>query len=215
MCLVAGILIAAPIYSAPSLGAKLQGKILLAVEDKGKTYYVHTDGNRYLITKATAQKVFEKLALGITNENLKQIPLKELQVEEDKCKPEIIYKETECDNSNYEKILELNKEIVSLKNKNTELSESLGVINDKTLAEESLEKEYGLKINELEKQMLELSAKNRNAEELMKQKYPAMSSGGLVYMIEAFKKDITKQYQELEAQVSSLRNELNKKLLEL
>ncbi len=61
-------------FSADSLSTKLKGKILLAVEDKGKTYYVNEDGNRYRITVSTAQKIFEKLALGITNENLSQIP---------------------------------------------------------------------------------------------------------------------------------------------
>ena len=67
-------------FSAESLTSKLQGKILLAVEDKGKTYYVHSDGNRYQITTATAQKIFEKLALGITNANLNQIPLKDVGI---------------------------------------------------------------------------------------------------------------------------------------
>ena len=75
--LITGVFLFTPIlaYSAPSLAARLNGRLLLAVEDMGRTYYV-ADGYRYLITRATAQKVFEKLALGITNKNLEQIPLK-------------------------------------------------------------------------------------------------------------------------------------------
>jgi len=67
--------------SAPSLSARLKGKILLAVEDKGKTYFVHDDGNRYLITRDTAQKIFEKLAIGISNKDLAQVPEKKFDIE--------------------------------------------------------------------------------------------------------------------------------------
>ncbi len=81
--LIMGILITIPVitYSAPSLASKLMGKILLAVEDQGKTYYVHEDGYRYRVTTATAQKIFEKLALGITNKNLEQIPEKNVDID--------------------------------------------------------------------------------------------------------------------------------------
>lgn len=78
-----GILLVMPMlaFSASGLADKLKGKILLAVEDKGKTYYVHEDGNRYRITSATAHKILEKLALGITNEDLKQIPSKDIGID--------------------------------------------------------------------------------------------------------------------------------------
>jgi hypothetical protein len=68
------------VLSAPSLGAKMQGKILLAVEDKGKTYYVF-NGNRYQVTQATAMEIFKKLAVGITNKDLEQIPLKDVGID--------------------------------------------------------------------------------------------------------------------------------------
>lgn len=80
--LLTGVLFVAPalVLSAPNITEKLKGKILLAVEDKGKTYYVANDGYRYRITSATAQKVFEKLAIGITNDNLSKITEKDLGI---------------------------------------------------------------------------------------------------------------------------------------
>lgn len=71
-----GLFVIIPIFvfSAPNLAQRLQGKILLAVEDHGKTYYVHNDGFRYRITQTTAIRIFERLALGINNENLSKIP---------------------------------------------------------------------------------------------------------------------------------------------
>lgn len=220
ICLVAGILIATPIitYSAPNLASKLQGKILLAVEDRGRTYYVHSDGNRYLITKGTAQKVFEKLSLGITNENLAQIPLKELLVEEEVCQTTVktVYKEGSCDYSEYvNKISELNKEIVTLKNKVSELSISLGEVDSKQLAKEELEKEYGLKINGLEKQILDLKEKRANAIDIVKQEHPSWNSINLPSLVYALYDEIDKQIAGLNAQISSLKNELARKLLEI
>ena len=80
--LLTGILLIIPVLtlSAPNFAEKLKGKILLAVEDKGKTYYVANDGYRYRITVDTAQKVFEKLAVGITNNDLSKITEKELGI---------------------------------------------------------------------------------------------------------------------------------------
>lgn len=80
--LTIGFLISSPVLalSASNFVENLKGKILLAIEDKGKTYYVANDGYRYRITAATAQKVFEKLALGITNSNLAKIPEKDLGI---------------------------------------------------------------------------------------------------------------------------------------
>lgn len=96
------LLITAPllVFSAPNLAERLKGKILLAVEDKGKTYYVHSDGNRYQITVATAQKIFEKLALGITNSDLEQIPMNDVGIDPETknstCEPEKIYIESDA-----------------------------------------------------------------------------------------------------------------------
>lgn len=94
--LLIGILFIIPTLalSAPNLAAKLKGKILLAVEDKGKTYYIADDGYRYRITSATAQKVFEKLGLGINNDNLLKIPEKNLGIDpEATASPQIIYQD--------------------------------------------------------------------------------------------------------------------------
>lgn len=91
------------VFSSSNLAERLKEKILLAVEDKGKTYYVHEDGNRYRITVATAQKIFEKLALGITNNNLEQIPSNDVGIEPEaqlceKCEPcEECVCDTTCD----------------------------------------------------------------------------------------------------------------------
>jgi|GEM_PF-4392320 len=83
--LLTGVLFIMPAIalSAPDLVERLKGKILLAVEDKGKTYYVANDGYRYRITAATAQKVFEKLGAGISNSNLAKIPEKDLGINAD------------------------------------------------------------------------------------------------------------------------------------
>ncbi len=67
--------------AVPPVAQRLKGHILLAVEDAGKTYWVAPDGYRYRITAATAQKIFEKLALGITNKNLSEIPLKDIGID--------------------------------------------------------------------------------------------------------------------------------------
>ena len=121
--LVISLLLASPLFalSAPNLASKLKGKILLAVEDHGKTYYVHSDGNRYQITVATAQKIFEKLALGITNKGLKEIPLKDVGIKPeqavlgekivyvDKPVEKTVYVNQQCDYSPYtDKINSLN-----------------------------------------------------------------------------------------------------------
>jgi hypothetical protein len=99
---LAGLMFALPVLalSAPNLAEKLKGKILLAVEDKGKTYYVANDGYRYRITTATAQKVFEKLALGISNSNLAEIEEKDLGISPDS--------QSVCQDKTVEKIVYVN-----------------------------------------------------------------------------------------------------------
>jgi hypothetical protein len=64
-----------------AFGKKLSGKLLLQVEDKGRIWYVDFDGERWEITWNNLMNVFEKLSLGITNENLGQIPAGEVAVQ--------------------------------------------------------------------------------------------------------------------------------------
>lgn len=71
------LLVPAISFASSNLAEKLEGKILLAAEDRGKTYYVK-NGYKYRIDRETALPVFQTLALGINNENLKKIPEKNL-----------------------------------------------------------------------------------------------------------------------------------------
>jgi len=161
---VAGVLLIAPLlaFSAPSLGAKLRGKILLAVEDKGKTYYVHSDGSRYQITTATAQKIFEKLALGVKNSDLQQIPVKDVGITPEVPATTYSTNTTEkiassgcvCDYSSY------NKKIASLQLENQKLSTLCSAASSYETQKAALNKKYGLEINELQKQLLEISYLN-------------------------------------------------------
>ena len=58
------------------LSNNLKGKLLLAVEDHGRIYYVNpSDAKKYEVTFANALYLFQRLALGITNVDLEQIPL--------------------------------------------------------------------------------------------------------------------------------------------
>lgn len=60
------------------LAVKLAGKLLLQVERVGLIWYVNpTDAKRYYISQDSALEIFRKLALGITEANLKLIPTKE------------------------------------------------------------------------------------------------------------------------------------------
>jgi uncharacterized repeat protein (TIGR02059 family) len=55
---------------------KLKTPLLLAVEDKGKIWYVApTSGERYEVSQSNALNLFRSVALGITNKDLSQIPL--------------------------------------------------------------------------------------------------------------------------------------------
>lgn len=74
IALILGTFIAVPLLTqAGNLASRLEGTILLAVEDHGKTFYVH-EGKRYRVTKDTAHSIFEQLALGITDADLALIP---------------------------------------------------------------------------------------------------------------------------------------------
>lgn len=56
-----------------TLRNKLKGKLLLAVEDHGRIWYVDKDGYRHEVTWANLMDLFRKLALGITDANLAKI----------------------------------------------------------------------------------------------------------------------------------------------
>lgn len=65
------------LYSQKNLSLldRLKGRILLAVEDKGKLYYIEPRTNQpYYLTEDQAQCVLEKASLGITDQNLLRIP---------------------------------------------------------------------------------------------------------------------------------------------
>ncbi len=53
----------------------LFGKLLLQVEDHGRIWYVDFNGDKHEVTFANALSLFETLAVGITNNNLYQIPM--------------------------------------------------------------------------------------------------------------------------------------------
>ncbi|MDD3284424.1 MAG: hypothetical protein PHZ07_02415 [Patescibacteria group bacterium] len=59
-----------------ALTNKLKGKLLLAVEDKGRIWYVNqTDGKRYEVTFENALSLFQRFSLGINNADLESMPL--------------------------------------------------------------------------------------------------------------------------------------------
>ena len=59
------------------LGKRLSGYIVLQVEDRGQAWYIlpQTNERYYLGTPQEAFKIFKKLALGISNHNIQQIPI--------------------------------------------------------------------------------------------------------------------------------------------
>lgn len=61
---------------AATLAEKLQGKLLLQVEDKGRIWYVSPkDQKKHEVTFANALPLFEGQATGITNNDLNKIPI--------------------------------------------------------------------------------------------------------------------------------------------
>jgi len=151
-----------PVFAGENLAKKLSGKILLAVEDKGKTYYVHEDGNRYRITVATAQKIFEKLAMGITNEDLAKIPIKDVGIDPEgvvagvKIEKETINEPQEINNDNNNQF-----EI-----KNDTASNDTKILNSKNYLEK-LEQELITLDNEYNKLVSGINSENDD----YKQKY--------------------------------------------
>ncbi len=237
------------VFSAPNLSERLKGKILLAVEDHGKTYYVHEDGKRYRITVATAQKIFEKLALGITNNNLAEIPESDVGINpeikvlgecaEIKCEPEIIYidKLGQCNYGIYtDRITKLTKELDEttkiVKEYEQMMEECLdiaGAIDVKTKAENALRKEYGLRINALNLEILEIRELNKYSYSELSQYYQANQNPGgeLTWKLlkELFSKPRSvnlsatnifgEEITNRDIEIGFLNNELQRKLLEL
>ena len=63
-----------------SLAERLSGRLLLQVEDGGRIWYVSpTDYKRYEATWSNLMDLFQKLSLGITNENLEKIEIGTLE----------------------------------------------------------------------------------------------------------------------------------------
>jgi len=63
--------------AASGLGSKLKGRILLQVEGLGEAWYVRTDNGQrvYLKDGDTAYQLMRKVGLGITDSDLKKIPI--------------------------------------------------------------------------------------------------------------------------------------------
>jgi hypothetical protein len=57
-----------------NLANRLKGQLLLQVEEGGRVWYVHEDGQAYRVEPKNILEIFRTLALGITNENLEKIP---------------------------------------------------------------------------------------------------------------------------------------------
>jgi carboxyl-terminal processing protease len=62
-------------------GLGLKGKFLLDVENKGRIWYVDFNGFRHEVKQENVLSIFQKLSLGISNENLAEIPVGILEEE--------------------------------------------------------------------------------------------------------------------------------------
>src|SRR3990167_6029888 len=56
-----------------NLAAKLKGRLLLQVQDKGRIWYIDQNGKRWEVTWGNLMSLFRKLALGITDKDLDQV----------------------------------------------------------------------------------------------------------------------------------------------
>lgn len=54
-------------------GNRLRGKLLLQVENRGRIWYIDTNGMKHEVTWGNLMSLFRRLALGITNGNLNKI----------------------------------------------------------------------------------------------------------------------------------------------
>jgi len=62
-----------------SLGNRLKGRLLLAVEDLGRVWYVDMKGQRREVREDNIMTIFRALGLGITDTDLNQIPIGDLE----------------------------------------------------------------------------------------------------------------------------------------
>ncbi|KKS42101.1 hypothetical protein A3E04_02825 [Candidatus Kuenenbacteria bacterium RIFCSPHIGHO2_12_FULL_42_14] len=56
-----------------NLAAKLKGRLLLQVQDKGRIWYIDQNGKRWEVTWGNLMSLFRKLALGITDKDLNEV----------------------------------------------------------------------------------------------------------------------------------------------
>lgn len=72
---------------------RLKGRILLQVEKNGEAWYVNpVDGLRYYLRDGeAAYELMRKFALGITNKDLKTIPINKKQIIHDTCFDDVAY----------------------------------------------------------------------------------------------------------------------------
>lgn len=61
-----------------ALASRLQGRLLLQVEDRGRVWYVDTEGQRWEVTWDNLMNLFRRLALGITNADLEEVEASEI-----------------------------------------------------------------------------------------------------------------------------------------
>lgn len=233
------LLIPAFAYSAPSLASRLQGRILLAVEDKGKTYYVAPDGHRYRITASSAHTIFEKLALGISDKDLDAIPEGDVGVDPEAVRIEerVVYVDKQCDVSSYtDKIADLKNEVALLRSQ----IDALGKTEPETEVKDAIRREYGLKINDLSAELLEIQFIERNLDNvaaifkpeydptLWDTKFKRDIVSGIIDLwndpntpktVSTTLRSFAKEYlvglkEERNIEITRLRNELERKLLE-
>jgi len=57
----------------------LEGKILLQVESRGEAWYIHEGKRYYMKNGQQAYEIMRFLLLGITNSDLRQIPVGEIK----------------------------------------------------------------------------------------------------------------------------------------
>lgn len=70
----------AGIYSpSNALSNRLKGRLLLAVEDLGRVWYIDMNGQRREIREEDIMDIFRALGLGITDSDLNQIPIGDLE----------------------------------------------------------------------------------------------------------------------------------------
>jgi len=62
------------LFEISNMGSRLAGKLLLQVEDRGRIWYVFPENNkRYEVTFGNALNLFQKLSLGVSNNDLNKI----------------------------------------------------------------------------------------------------------------------------------------------